>query len=87
MSKFNSLPKIIAGSDKQIAWAEKIRAEKVETLLVMASKVKAEAQPTWNAIEGYLVGQNQALWWIAHKDYTPEHIAKNAMLEIMKARK
>jgi hypothetical protein len=77
----------LTGTDKQIAWAEKIRAEKlvemrtfIDSFLVAGRKAghsddELTSAPAYVAITAALAkieAQDSASWWIDHRsDYAP----------------
>jgi len=58
----------LEGSEKQIAWATTIRAEKLERLLLPI-------------LAGALLEQAEARWWIDHRTESPEILAWRAVGE------
>lgn len=59
----------LQGSEKQIAWALRIRSDKL-------NKWKKSDMDTFKDIETQLVKESKASWWIAHKDDDLSRILK-----------
>lgn len=66
----------LTGSEKQIAWAEKIRAKAIDDL--DAIKTQEEKDETFKAkIKTILLEQSESKWWIENKDNAIKVVAKS----------
>ena len=54
----------LAGSEKQIAWAETIRRECIEAMAEVFEKVPADAKSAWAQTSEWLKNQTESKWWI-----------------------
>ena len=80
---------VLTGSEKQVAWARKIRAEKI--LLVegyfarMAERVAPDKQDMFDeqcsVIRQLLAGKAEARWWIDNRDLAETKLAEVAFKE------
>ncbi len=70
----NEMPKL-EGSEKQIAWAEKIRTQRIQDLNdrfnELTGKFKGSVPPEASKLmadtEEYLIRQTSAAWWIDNR--------------------
>jgi hypothetical protein len=62
----------LKGSEKQVNWANQIRAKKmaVVTAAEILSNVKAERQALVQDVLTWLKTNNVASWWIDHRNFT-----------------
>lgn len=59
----------LTGSDKQIAWAETIRAKALAAIDEITAKCGESAKvPEALAIVDWVRGQSESRWWIDHRD-------------------
>lgn len=59
----------LAGSEKQIAWAEKIRGEFVSGISDAMSSTSEEYIPLLNKVIDYIKSIPSASWWIDHRNF------------------
>lgn len=75
----SSLPQMTGGSEKQIAWAEKIRAEKMELLARGCELALADAEGDADMTERMkekleLAARKSAVWWIDNRNMLTESV-------------
>lgn len=54
----------LAGSEKQVAWAETIRRESLDAFAEVFEKVPVDAKAVWAQTSEWLKHQTEAKWWI-----------------------
>ncbi len=84
----------LEGTDKQVAWAHKIRASKAPLMQELLDKLRAMAASTPAAAAEkdvatrYLEGRiacKSAKWWIDNRDYTASNLVREFVLARRKA--
>lgn len=60
----------LKGSEKQVRWANQIRAKKIAGVEEILGNVKAENQGLAREVLNWLKTNNVASWWIDHRNFT-----------------
>lgn len=79
----------LAGSEKQVAWARKIRAEKVTEVEAYFARMAERVAPAkvemfdeqCSVIRQVLAGKAEARWWIDNRDLAETKLAELAFKE------
>lgn len=79
----------LTGSDKQIAWARQIRADKIAAIADLNAKGRARCPAEKHAqfdemarrVMAALYAKTEAKWWIDRKDTSPEVLIQAAFKE------
>lgn len=69
----------MTGTEKQIKWAEDIKAKTLKALNLNKRGDSQDAAPSYDAVAAKLEGMTEAKWWIEHRNYPmsmPEVIEK-----------
>lgn len=75
----------LQGTEKQIAWANKIRKEIIDEAQVIIEKSKVDpatdeaTMAKLNRVFASICAQSQAKWWIDHKSETGRSLIINGM--------